>query len=858
MAQIFALIFSGIKIAIHNGNGIKFAQTRLVESLKKVFKVLRLILASAVVLVAAMSLLIYVYRDQVIRMAVNRINAYLDTPVEVRDIKLDILESFPGLTLEFNQVKIAESTKITGNPLCEAGRISISFSIYDLLAGNHNLQAVTFENTEIHLGIDGQGRINYRILKTKSGSSETSGKSDEILNVGKLTFKNVRFRYSGLKNNQFISLHSPGLIARMRYRRQSVTADLEGIVHSDSILVREINYLAGEVTRLKSDFTFDRDNDELKFNRSSLVINGYEYRINGTVGTANSLAVDLSVESTNSDIKALTSLLPLKYRNYLNDYQSEGAIQFHGTVEGSLSSGKSLRVDFEFGCREMSLYHLKYKKSFRNISLDGKFTNGQAGNFQTSHLEIRNLKGDLEGRQFSGELRLHDFNRMNIELDISAGLDLASILVIFPIKDIRSGGGDLTINLKASGDMKNPEGRWSGAGMSTSGDVSFRNVDLLTYYTESSLVGLNGLFYFNNADLAIAELNGQIGSSDFRIKGFFKNIVPFILVKGQPILIEADFASDYMDLNELLKFRFTRDASAQGYHLDISPRLDIRLNTKLRKVSLQKFSASGIEGKVYIMGQRVMVEEARMHTMGGILTLSGSFSATHPVDRQVLADGHFDGIHIDSIFYVFNNFRQDFLVYRHLQGKINADINTFLILDNELRFKPESLLSFIDISIIDGELINFEPMQSLSRYIDSEALKHLKFSELRNDIQVRNKTITIPEMEIISNVSTIRVSGTHTFDQHIDYHFMVPLSQFSQSDPDARFGEIAEDETGKMNIFLKMTGTTRDYKVIYDTRAVTRKILQDFKKEGKEIKNLFQKQDSPQKNKVELDEDEYF
>jgi len=225
MAQIFALIFSGIKIAIHNGNGIKFAQTRLVESLKKVFKVLRLILASAVVLVAAMSLLIYVYRDQVIRMAVNRINAYLDTPVEVRDIKLDILESFPGLTLEFNQVKIAESTKITGNPLCEAGRISISFSIYDLLAGNHNLQAVTFENTEIHLGIDGQGRINYRILKTKSGSSETSGKSDEILNVGKLTFKNVRFRYSGLKNNQFISLHSPGLIARMRYRRQSVTDD---------------------------------------------------------------------------------------------------------------------------------------------------------------------------------------------------------------------------------------------------------------------------------------------------------------------------------------------------------------------------------------------------------------------------------------------------------------------------------------------------------------------------------------------------------------------------------------------------------------------------------------------------------
>jgi hypothetical protein len=253
-----------------------------------------------------------------------------------------------------------------------------------------------------------------------------------------------------------------------------------------------------------------------------------------------------------------------------------------------------------------------------------------------------------------------------------------------------------------------------------------------------------------------------------------------------------------------------------------------------------------------------MVEEARMHTMGGILTLSGSFSATHPVDRQVLADGHFDGIHIDSIFYVFNNFRQEFLVHRHLRGKINADINTFLILDNELRFKPESLLSFIDISIIDGELINFEPMQSLSRYIDSEALKHLKFSELRNDIQVRNKTITIPEMEIISNVSTIRVSGTHTFDQRIDYHFMVPLSQFRQSDPDARFGEIAEDESGKMNIFLKMTGTTRDYKVIYDTRAVTRKILQDFKKEGKEIKNLFQKQDSPQKNKVELDEDEYF
>ena len=57
-------------------------------------------------------------------------------------------------------------------------------------------------------------------------------------------------------------------------------------------------------------------------------------------------------------------------------------------------------------------------------------------------------------------------------------------------------------------------------------------------------------------------------------------------------------------------------------------------------------------------------------------------------------------------------------------------------MDNDFRFFPETPTSYIDATIINGKLINFTPMYSLSKYMKDADLSHIAFSEIKNNIQV--------------------------------------------------------------------------------------------------------------------------
>jgi hypothetical protein len=53
-------------------------------------------------------------------------------------------------------------------------------------------------------------------------------------------------------------------------------------------------------------------------------------------------------------------------------------------------------------------------------------------------------------------------------------------------------------------------------------------------------------------------------------------------------------------------------------------------------------------------------------------------------------------------------------------------------------------------------------------------------------------------------------------------------------------------------------GTTDDYKIIYDTESVKKKIASDLKKEVKELKDAFKNKGTKEKKELELEEEEYF
>lgn len=183
-------------------------------------------------------------------------------------------------------------------------------------------------------------------------------------------------------------------------------------------------------------------------------------------------------------------------------------------------------------------------------------------------------------------------------------------------------------------------------------------------------------------------------------------------------------------------------------------------------------------------------------------------------------------MNVDSIFYTFENFQQDFLTDRHLKGKIDADVDAFILLDEGLNFQSDAFTATIDAKVENGELNDFEPMLSLSDYVREDELKHLNFGELSNTIEIKNKVIYLPEMSIKSNVSDILIQGTHTFSQEINYRILVPLKNYKKEDSDAAFGAI-EERGEYSNLYLKIIGTTDDFDVSWDKSVHWNRLLKE-------------------------------
>jgi hypothetical protein len=481
---------------------------------------------------------------------------------------------------------------------------------------------------------------------------------------------------------------------------------------------------------------------------------------------------------------------------------------------------------------------------------------------QSSRLEIRDFRGDIDGHKIQGNLTFNDLINLNSRLDLAGKIDLNSFLRTFPTQQINGGNGMIEFDISLTGPLRNFKDTYSTT-LKTSGEILLKNVEFRTGYTPLVFRNFNGKFFFNNLDLGIQNFSGYIGQSDFELSGFFKNIIPYVMNRENPIRVEADLRSNYLNINELLTLDFRKSSIKQEeskttYHLGISPKLNVRFNCDVKKADLKRFHGKNISGRVLISNQIARVEDVSMSTMGGQLYLDGSIVGKHPVHREFQVYGLLDNIYVDSVFYVFNNFRQQFLVDKNLRGQIDAKVNTYFVLTEALDLLPATINADIEAIIKQGQLIDFKPIQSLSKYVRNEDLKNVRFSDLKNNVQIANSTVIIPEMAIITSAYQIDVSGSHTFRQDIDYHFKIPLDQFRGTDPDSRFGQIEEQDSGPPNLFLKMTGMAYDYQVAYDTRAVTEKIKQDLKKEGNELKELFKKDKDQKVKQAELEEEDYF
>jgi hypothetical protein len=145
------------------------------------------------------------------------------------------------------------------------------------------------------------------------------------------------------------------------------------------------------------------------------------------------------------------------------------------------------------------------------------------------------------------------------------------------------------------------------------------------------------------------------------------------------------------------------------------------------------------------------------------------------------------------------------------------------------------------LSVKQGELINFKPLESLSNFVKIKDLSHIKFSKLENEIKIKEEVISIPNMEIKSNAVSLLISGEHKFNQEYNYKISLLLSELLAKRFRSKSTNFNTSDTlspVKTNLQLKMTGNKDDMNISFEKTKIKENIKNEIRKEVINIKKI--------------------
>jgi hypothetical protein len=834
---------------------------------------LRLVITLFVLLVLLTGtgvIIAYYYQDEVKEYVVGELNKQLNTQVIVdgKDINFTVIESFPYGSVNFRNVKALDAGESKRkDTLFKAGEISMQFNLLDIFKKNYRIKKIEISDVSLRIRIDKEGKDNYHFWKKSSDTANTSfsfALEDIVIRNMDLNYRNSKARQSiegTVKEGRFSG----------EFSDETYTLNAVADLYVNHIRTDSINYLRKKA--IHTGFTLNIDNkiNSYKIESGKLKIEDLLFEVFGSVISANEEPiVNIGIKGKGMDIRSVLSLIPEKYKGKINDYESNGEFYFDALIQGSIGKGNVPEISADFGIRSADITQVKNDFTLKNVNLKGRYSNGNKQKNESSLLELRSFSANIGQGKISGELKMKDLDQPSFSGHLTANATLQEVQGFIKIDTVESVSGQLKMDATFSSDGKQ-KGTNDYENIITSGDLTISDANIKLKNNSLNFKDINGSFKFDNNDLAVNQFSGKISESDFELKGFFRNIVGFLLKEDQDVTIEASLRSDHINLDELLANKEEDRTTKDKYKLKFSEHINANLNTEIKHLHFRKFEAANIKGIVKLKDKKMVLDPIVLSTMNGTISTSGLVDGSDSTNILVTCFSDVNKINISKMFYEFENFGQANITDKNIKGAASAKIQFVCVLSPELQMEMDKLYVGVDMSIDNGELNNVESMKSLSRFISLKELENIRFATLSNQIEIKKQVISIPRMEIKSTALNVTVAGTHTFDNEINYKIKLSLNELLSKKAKAakkendEFGEVADDGLGRTNIFISMTGNISAPVIKYDSKSAIQNVKQDLKVEKQNLKSilkeefgLFKKDSTLKKNDVKKEDQTKF
>ena len=510
-----------------------------------------------VLLISIFASVFYIYRDKIGEGILLKVNDLQKGEVSFSEVSFSPFVHFPHMAIKLRNVNYlanpSDKNGFGNDTIARLKSLYASIDVVDLINGKINVSRVTLEKGGICLIKYTDSTINLLHALGKYSNNDIkvyeknevfadSIKQDEGLDVllDEIDFKDITIEYKDLAKNDSLEIKLDKLRAFFQYRSDSIQCAITTNIGLQRIPLFKKITLHHKQLQIQTAFLYDRNNEIIEIEPSSLVFEKAKFELAGSVDLENDLDLDIEINGSDTDFSFFKLWLS---ETGLKNLQS-GEVYFNGTVKGLVKNSIPI-MDFKFGFTDVNLRIPDVAESISDLHLEASFNSGSKNDFSEAQLEISNLKGKLPGGHINAHLFLEDFVNPRFDILWDFKSNLTGLVKVLNIDAIDSLSGEVSVYDKAKGHYDRESGKIVETEIESSiiiDSLSMIIKDIMT------IEYLDGDFARKLDTLEIHDLKLITDNSDLLINGTIYNLFYLILGNEKEILADLNIQSEVFDL----------------------------------------------------------------------------------------------------------------------------------------------------------------------------------------------------------------------------------------------------------------------------------------------------------------------
>jgi uncharacterized protein involved in outer membrane biogenesis len=784
-----------------------------------------------------MVFIVWKYEDDLKNVALDSARSAIVTDIEFNEnVVLSFWSDFPLVAVEIEDIRIEDSFRT--DTLLSVKKAFVQFDLIKLLKNEITIEGIRVADGFLRLRRNASDQWNYRVWKT-SDSNDNKAKTDFSIEI--LTLENIQLDYDDRNvdlNIQFLSEKSR-IKGRFTDENQRLGISLNGFMQrlttngADRIIDLPLN-IAGvlNINSAEKIYTIEMANAILA--GSEMVIDA-EWR-----GLEDGTNMQMKVHAGNIEPATLLPHIWPQMPENIRALNLTGRADLIFSLNGPFRLNSGPKLEATIRMRDGGLNFQNTNVS--DLNFEGSLHMEDIKRSKAMRLQFDQFKLSTSAGHVEGKGTLTDLTDPYLKISSTGNSKLEELTVVAGVDSELEATGSISWNIEFSGplgkDFRTTLNELKQ--MEWSGELSLENSFLKFNAGIPPLESFNANISLSKGKTSVTDCNGKIGHLVFDGNVEVANLKQILTESDYPVRLTGKIHVAELDIAQLPnEWKFESETETSS-----SRALTIDLRSEFDLIRYHNFSASEVSGNISMQNEQVRVTDIVLNALGGKINAQLDYASSE-TGYVLQLDGRMRNIDMSRTLAEWDNFGQKSITSDNLRGKASADLSAEIYLDADQQIIRNKMKVDAKVEVVGGELIKFEPLMALSKFIDVEELNRVRFDTLRNQLSISDNRIHIPRMTVASSILNVDVFGEHGFDQEMDYHVNLLLNDLLRRKAKKKEtfdGHEIIDEKGKTRLFLWVRGKPGDIKVGFDKREVRKKLKEDFKQEGQTIKQLFKEE----------------